>query len=124
MPERILLVDDEDNQRVPLRRILEQWGYQVDDCASVNDAIVSIGTFLPSVVITDLVMPGGSGIDLLREIRGDFRGSVVVLSGKGTIEKAVEALKEGADDFLEKPLNFQKLRLVLDKVREKNEIME
>src|SRR2546426_4557212 len=124
MADRILLVGDEDSQRVPLRRILEGWGYEVEDCASVRQARARIGTFLPSVVITDLVMPAGSGIELLREIRSDFRGSVIVLSGKGTIEKAVEAIKEGADDFLEKPLNFQKLRVTLDRVREKIEILE
>src|SRR5436190_13367853 len=124
MPERILLVDDEDKQRVPLRGILESWGYEVEDCASVKTALGRVGVFMPSVVITDLVMPGGSGIDLIREIRNDYRGSIIVLSGKGTIEKAVEALKEGADDYLEKPLNFQKLRLVLDKMRKKNEIVD
>src|SRR5262249_49098446 len=112
------------NQRKPLRKILESWGYEVEDCASVSQARGRIGTFFPSVIITDLVMPGGSGIELLREIRGDFRGSVIVLSGKGTIEKAVEAIKEGADDFLEKPLNFHKLRVTLDRVREKIEILE
>src|SRR5437867_8488007 len=124
MAERILLVDDEDNQRVPLRRILESWGYEVEDHASVKDALARFGAFLPSIVITDLVMPGGSGIDLIRGIRPDFHGSVIVLSGKGTIEKAVEAIKEGADDFLEKPLSFQKLRVILDNMREKSEIVE
>src|SRR5712691_7815538 len=122
--KRILLVDDEDNQRVPLRRILEGWGYLVEDCASVSAALARIGEFQPSIVISDLVMPGGSGIDLIRKIPDDFTGSLIVLSGKGTIEKAVEAIKEGADDFLEKPLNFEKLRVVLDKMREKNEIVE
>ena len=81
MVERILLVDDEDKQRIPLRRILQDWGYEVEDCASVDAAVGRIGQFLPSVVITDLVMPGGSGIDLLRKIRDDYRGSVIVLSG-------------------------------------------
>jgi DNA-binding NtrC family response regulator len=113
-------VDDEDN-RVPYAA---SGGVRVEDCASVKEARARVGAFLPSVVITDLVMPGSSGIDLLREIRADFRGRVIVLSGKGTIEKAVEAIKEGADDFLEKPLNFQKLRVTLDKLREKNEILE
>jgi DNA-binding NtrC family response regulator len=124
MAERILLVDDEDKQRVPLRRILEDWGYEVEDCGSVETALARIWEFLPSVVVTDLVMPGGSGIDLLRKIRDDYRGSVIVLSGKGTISQAVEAMKEGADDYLEKPLDFRKLRVLLDKARGKNEIVE
>ena len=124
MVERILLVDDEDKQRIPLRRILQDWGYEVEDCASVEAAVGRIGQFLPSVVITDLVMPGGSGIDLLRKIRDDYRGSVIVLSGKGTISQAVEAMKEGADDYLEKPLDFRRLRVLLDKARGKNEIIE
>src|SRR5436309_11551918 len=124
MAERILLVDDEDKQRVPLRRILVDWGYEVEDCGSIEAAMARIWKFLPSVVITDLVMPGGSGIDLLRQIRGEFRGSVIVLSGKGTISQAVEAMKEGADDYLEKPLDFRTLRLLLDKACGKNAILE
>src|SRR5437867_8890311 len=124
MAERILLVDDEDKQRVPLRRILVDWGYEVEDCGSIEAAMGRIWKFLPAVVITDLVMPGGSGIELLRQIRGEFRGSVIVLSGKGTISQAVEAMKEGADDYLEKPLDFRKLRLLLDKARGKSEIIE
>src|SRR5262245_13978963 len=124
MAERILLVDDEDNQRVPLRRILEGWGYEVKDCDSVAAALGALGVFLPDLIVTDLAMPGSSGIDLIREIRGEFRGGIIVLSGKGTIEKAVEAMKEGADDFLEKPLNFQKLRALLEKMKNKTAIVE
>jgi DNA-binding NtrC family response regulator len=123
MPDSVLLVDDDETQRQPLVEILEGWGFTVQEAASVEEATEKIHSRPPSVIITDLVMPGAGGLDLLRAIRPDYTGSVIVLSGRGTIEKAVEAIKEGAEDFVEKPVNFPKLRVLLDKIREKGEII-
>jgi DNA-binding NtrC family response regulator len=96
----------------------------VRDCGSVQEAAALTSQFLPSVVITDLVMPGDSGIDLIRRIRPEFRGGIIVLSGKGTIQQAVEAIQQGADAYLVKPLKFEELRPVLDRMREKNAIVD
>ena len=123
MSESVLLVDDDESQRQGLTEILEGWGFTVQEAASVEEATEKIHSQPPNVIITDLVMPGAGGIDLLRSIRPDYAGSVIVLSGRGTIEKAVEAIKEGADDFVEKPVNLPKLKVLLDKIREKGEII-
>ena len=95
----------------------------MQEAGSVEEATEKILNSPPTLVITDLVMPGAGGVDLLRAIRPDYNGSVIVLSGRGTIEKAVEAIKEGAEDFVEKPVNFPKLRVLLEKIREKGEII-
>ncbi len=124
MQDTVLLVDDEDTQRRGLARILQTWGFQVTEAASVAEATEQMVLSPPTVVITDLVMPESSGLDLIRAIRPDYAGTVVVLSGRGSIEKAVEAIKEGADDFIEKPVNLTKLRALLDRTREKAEIVE
>ncbi|MGH9389400.1 MAG: sigma-54-dependent transcriptional regulator, partial [Vicinamibacteria bacterium] len=124
MPESVLLVDDEENQRRGLARILQGWGFDVREAACVEDAIEKVKSHPPSVIITDLVMPGADGIELLRGIRPGYLGSIIVLSGRGTIEKAVEAIKEGAEDFVEKPVNIPKLKVLLEKVREKGEILQ
>src|SRR5437867_11540849 len=123
MPESVLLVDDDENQRQGLSKILEGWGFNVQEAGSVEEATEKIQARVPNVIITDLVMPGAGGIDLLRAIRPTYTGSVIVLSGRGTIEKAVEAIKEGAEDFVEKPVNLPKLKVLLEKVREKGEMI-
>src|SRR5437867_3118862 len=123
MPDSIVLVDDDENQRHGLTKVLQGWGFIVQEAGSVEEATEKILNSPPTLVITDLVMPGAGGVDLLRAIRPDYNGSVIVLSGRGTIEKAVEAIKEGAEDFVEKPVNFPKLRVLLEKIREKGEII-
>ena len=123
MPDSIVLVDDDENQRHGLTKVLQGWGFIVQEAGSVEEATEKILNSPPTLVITDLVMPGAGGVDLLRAIRPDYNGSVIVLSGRGTIEKAVEAIKEGAEDFVEKPVNFPKLRVLLEEIREKGEII-
>ncbi len=116
MNERILVVDDESSSREGLRRLLEAWDYQAVTAASGEEALTLLSDPSISAVITDLVMPGLSGIDLVRRIREEHTLPVIVLSGQGTIEVAVEAIQQGATDFLEKPVEPEKLRLLLQKL--------
>src|SRR5262245_41685053 len=114
MGDRILVVDDESGIREGLRRLLEAWGYNAETAASADDALVRIEKERPSAVITDLVMPGIDGLEFVRRLQ-QYSVPVIVFSGQGTIETAVEAIKLGARDFLEKPVEPAKLRILLEK---------
>ena len=112
--ERILIVDDESAIRSSLRGILEDEGYVVQDAASGEEGleILTKGTF--SLVLLDIWLPEMSGLEVLTEIqRHEDPPAVVVISGHGTVETAVRAVKLGAYDFLEKPLSLEKVVLTV-----------
>ena len=112
--ERILIVDDEPNERDGLAELVATWGYQSGTAASGEEALEKIGAFDPTVVISDLRMPGVSGMDLLRQLRDSNPGlDFIMLTGQGSIEEAVEATKLGAYSFLEKPVNPKRLQIEL-----------
>ncbi len=122
MTDRILVVDDEEGSREGLRRLLEAWGFPAETAASGAEALRKVERGGPTAVITDLVMPGLSGIDLIRRLQADYPIPVIVLSGQGTIEQAVEAIKLGAQDFLEKPVEPAKLKILLEKLEGTREL--
>lgn len=111
---RVLVVDDEANEREGLATLLQGWGYETETAAHGREALEKIPYFDPVVVICDLRMPEVGGMDLLRQIRHSQPSpSFIMLSGQGTIEEAVEATKLGAFNFLEKPLDVKKLQVEL-----------
>ena len=124
VPERILVVDDEESCREGLRRLLEAWGYEADTAASAEAALELLESRNPSAILTDLVLPGGmDGIELVRRLKNHYPVPVIVLSGQGTIENAVEAVKLGAQDFLEKPVEPAKLQLLLERMADMRELL-
>ena len=109
---RILIVDDEADIRSLLREILSEEGYEVDVAADAVQARASRARQSPDLVLLDIWMPDTDGITLLREwSRGPtmVECPVVMMSGHGTVETAVEATRLGAFDFVEKPLSLAKL---------------
>src|SRR5262245_24908681 len=108
---RILIVDDEADIRSLLREILSEEGYEVDVAADAAQARASRSREEPDLVLLDIWMPDVDGITLLREwSRGNTAACpVVMMSGHGTVETAVEATRLGAFDFVEKPLSLAKL---------------
>ena len=119
-PARILVVDDEPSILLLLREALTQWGYQVTCVKSAGEALEAIRTELFDAAITDIRMPDMSGLDLLREIkRQDESIEVVMMTGYPTIASAVEALKEGAFDYLSKPLILDELRHLMTRMMER-----
>jgi DNA-binding NtrC family response regulator len=117
---KILVVDDEPSILKLLKEALTQWGYQVGCVGTSAEALEAIRTELYDAAITDIRMPETSGLDLLREIkRHDESIEVVVMTGYPTIASAVEALKEGAYDYLSKPLILDELRHLMARVTEK-----
>ncbi len=117
--QRVLVVDDEPSRK-GLRELLARWGYLVDEAADGQAALEKARTFLPSVVVSDLVMPGLDGLGLLRALQDELPfASVIILTGHGTVETAVAALKEGAYDYLTKPLDVPRLRILIQKALDK-----
>src|SRR6201996_9564348 len=108
---RILVVDDEADIRGLLKEILSEEGYEVDIAADASQARSSRATQVPDLVLLDIWMPATDGITLLREWSASTADGcpVVMMSGHGTVETAVEATRLGAFDFVEKPLSLAKL---------------
>ena len=116
----VLVVDDDESNRVTMERILVREGYAVRHASSGREAMESFRADPPDLILTDLKMPGMSGIDLLRAARKvDADVEVVVMTAYGTVETAVEAMKEGAYDFVSKPLKRIELVTCLRKALEK-----
>jgi DNA-binding NtrC family response regulator len=108
---KILVVDDESDIRRLLQEILSEEGYEVEVAADAAQARAARARQLPDLVLLDIWMPDSDGITLLREWSTDARDGcpVVMMSGHGTVETAVEATRLGACDFIEKPLSLAKL---------------
>jgi DNA-binding NtrC family response regulator len=124
MAHRILVVDDEEASRVGLKALLSKWGYDVREAASGDEALEKAAGFRPAVVLTDLVMPGLDGLGLLKALQEEQSfATVVILTGQGTIESAVAAMKQGAYDYLTKPVDVARLRILIQKAVEKGETL-
>ncbi len=116
---RVLIVDDEASIRTVLGYILEGAGYEVDRAASPDEALASIRTRRPDLVLSDIRMPNKDGITLLREIKEiDASISVIILTAFGTVETAVEAMKRGAIDYLTKPVSRDELEMIVARTLE------
>jgi DNA-binding NtrC family response regulator len=123
MPKRILIVDDEPLNLDLLDQELADLGHVTDRAANGAQALLKLETVNPELVLLDYQMPGMNGIEVLREIRKrDKNTPVVIITAYGTIERAVEAVKAGADDFITKPFDPEHLSLVVNKALERAEL--
>jgi DNA-binding NtrC family response regulator len=112
---RILLVDDEASARQALGRALEQAGYQVTTACDAFDALKLLEELEPDLTLADLMMPGMSGLDLLKAIRArDPDAQLVLVSGYREVETAVEAMRSGAFHFVCKPVDIDTLLKIVD----------
>src|SRR4051812_18394575 len=101
---RVLLVDDEPDQVALLRAMLTPLGMDVTTADSAEQALATYRRHPVDVVVTDLHLPGASGIDLIRDLRqSETPPAVVLITGESSVASAVEALKLGASDYLQKP---------------------
>ena len=118
MPD-ILLVEDKDSLRRVLRLTLENAGYTVTESADARAAAQEIARAPHRLVLTDLRMPHGSGLDVLRTARAaDPEVPVIVMTAYGSIDEAVQAMKDGAHDFLQKPVDSNHLLLLVERALE------
>ncbi|HWT84256.1 MAG TPA: sigma-54 dependent transcriptional regulator, partial [Myxococcales bacterium] len=121
---RILIVDDEESTRELFAELLQRWGYDVDQTADGHGALKLAAETHPDVIISDLVMPKLDGLALVRALREEQPDTpVVIITGKGTIDAAVEAVREGVFDFVEKPLDPARLKVILQRALEKKETL-
>jgi len=120
---RILVVDDEVNARTALAELLRDEGYEVETAADAFKALGKYEAFTPHVVVTDVKMPGMDGIELMKKIRAmEDPAAVVMMTAFGAVSSAVDAMRAGASDYLTKPLNFEELLVVLDRVFENEQL--
>ncbi len=114
MSGNVLIVDDEKNIRATLRRSLELEGYRCETAENAAQALDLFGSQTFDVALLDVQLPDGSGLDVLVQWkRVEPEVPVIVMSGHGTIEMALEATRKGAHDFIEKPLSIDKLLIIL-----------
>ena len=120
MTARVLVVDDEESSRAGLAMLLTTLGYEVQEAADGEEAVRQAAAFRPAVVITDLVMAGLDGLGVLKALRNEQpTAAVIVLTGHGNVETAVAAMKEGAYDYLTKPVEPRRLGVLLEKAIER-----
>jgi DNA-binding NtrC family response regulator len=121
LAERVLIVEDDDATRAGLAELVRTWGFVTDAAANGEEALKLITSFRPAIVVTDMVMPKMDGLSLLKALKDDAdQLKVILLTAQGSVETAVEALKDGAADYLTKPVDTQKLRLLLESISQLN----
>ncbi len=121
--KRVLVVDDEENLRLVVRSFLKRDGFEVEVAGSGEEALALIESFGPDVVLTDVRMPKMGGLDLLSTLKA--KGSeitVIVMSAYGSVDLAIEAIKAGAYDYIQKPFKNEELLLTLRKAEERESL--
>jgi two-component system, NtrC family, response regulator AtoC len=117
---KLLVVDDEQSIRKLCMTIGNSLGFVCAEAESAESAITRLETDPPDVVLTDLKLPNQSGVELLKQIKSLLpRTEVAIMTGHGSIESAVDAMKLGAYDYIEKPFRVEKMRLLLQRMSEK-----
>jgi len=121
---QVLLIDDDAPNREALSLLLGKAGYQVATAASGEEALAILAKTPYAVIVTDLFLPGVSGIDILKKVKSDYPYSnVILITGHASAETAVEAMKEGAFDYITKPVAFAKLEILITKALEKSNLV-
>ncbi|MBF0343156.1 MAG: sigma-54-dependent Fis family transcriptional regulator [Nitrospirae bacterium] len=119
MAKPILLVDDDPQMRDALREAIQRLGYSTVVADNGQDALTKLNTTPFALVVTDMKMPKMDGLSFLKEVRKRVgKLPVLVITGYGTVENAVEAMKEGASDYLMKPFSFEKLTKKVNSIME------
>lgn len=121
---RILVIDDEESNREALSLLLKSADYLVTAAGTGEEALALLRQAPFEVVVTDLFLPDINGIDILKQVKSDApQTSVIVITGQASAETAVQAMKEGALDYITKPFNFEELKIQIAKALEKSALM-
>ncbi len=115
--EQILIVDDEENARIGLKKLLSRDGYQVDAVANGYEALEFLDRKQVHLVITDINMPEMNGLMFLRELNRSFPTiNVIMVTAYGGVESYLEAMNLGAFEYLNKPIRLDELRTVMQRI--------
>jgi DNA-binding NtrC family response regulator len=114
--QRILIVEDEENARKGYEALLRKWNYEVLGVGSGEDALAKFPEFRPGVILADVELPGMNGLDLLRHLGEEIQHiPVIIITGRGSDERVVQAIEAGAFWYIEKPLKPPVLKALLDR---------
>jgi len=117
---RFVIVDDEQSIRRLCMTVGQGLGFECAEAETAEAALESLEAVLPDIIVTDLKLPNLTGVELLRKIKEQLpRAEVAIMTGHGSIESAVEAMRQGAYDYIEKPFRVEKLRQLLQRMAEK-----
>jgi DNA-binding NtrC family response regulator len=120
-PLRVLIVEDDPAQRAGLTQLVTGWGFTASNAPDGEAALAEVAQSPPNVILSDMVMPKMGGLDLLRALQQqDHDITVLILTAQGTVDTAVEAIRLGAYDYVSKPVDPQRLRILLDQVAERH----
>jgi len=114
---RALIVEDDPETRSALSELVELEGFDAVTVESVAQAREAIASQPPDVILSDLMLPGGTGLDLLRDLDGPGRPELILITGHASVDSAIEALRNGARDYLTKPIDIPRLKSVLAHVK-------
>src|SRR3954451_7442044 len=113
--EKVLIVEDEENERTGLAELVAAWGYRTETARDGIEGLEKIAAWSPGIVITDMKMPRMTGVELLERVAAQpQRIAVILLTAQGNIEIAVDAMKSGAYDFIQKPVDPARLKAILN----------
>src|SRR5207244_6414834 len=114
--DRVLIVEDEDNGRKGDKQLLQRWGCDVMGVGTAEDALAKFASYQPDALIADVELPGMNGLDLLKQLGQELLDvPAIVITGKGSEERAVAAIEAGAFWYIEKPMKGPVLRARLDR---------
>jgi len=118
-PEKVLIVEDEENERVGLAELISGWGYRTETAHDGLEGLEKVELFSPGIVLTDLKMPRMDGMSLLSKLAERSESiAVIVVTAQGTIESAVQAMQIGAFNYIQKPIDFNRLKSILQNAAE------
>jgi len=124
MNKRVLVVDDDESSCLALKELLAAWGFDAAEAFDGRQALEKARALRPALVLTDLVMPKLDGLELLKTLKAELPSSVVILlTGNATVESAVAAMKDGAYDYLAKPIDTRRLEVLVAKALEQADVL-
>ncbi|ABB32897.1 response regulator [Geobacter hydrogenophilus] len=120
--KRILVVDDEENARIGLSKLLEREGFEVESVSNGYEALNYLNQRQVNVIVTDINMPEMNGITFLKELNKNFPASnVIMITAYGGVESYIEAMNLGAFEYINKPIKIDELKSILKKIFKEKE---
>nr|WP_298269183.1 response regulator [Geobacter sp.] len=117
MKKRILVVDDEENARIGLSKLLEKEGFEVESVANGFEALNYLNHQQVNLIVTDINMPEMNGITFLKELNKNFpQSNVIMITAYGGVESYIEAINLGAFEYINKPVKIDELKSILKKI--------